>query len=253
MEAVEKFLKHRGRIERIEAHPDPDDSFASRVAPTVKGVLMSKIELLLRSQLVNDALFVLLDEAGLSVFREPILPNDDTTVISDGDITVIIDFDDCHDLEMIHLHQQRGAKIVVLASEPDSLTMSDDQIAPLSGVLTYELPASAFVQSLRLIGSGERVFPRHLALGVSSPAPSPGTKPQSDGVRLSPREREVLSNVVEGHSNKVVAWRLGMAEATVKVHLKSVLRKIKVDNRTQAAVWALANLPELNATPRGFV
>jgi two-component system nitrate/nitrite response regulator NarL len=44
-----------------------------------------------------------------------------------------------------------------------------------------------------------------------------------------------------------------MTEATVKVHLKSVLRKIRVENRTQAAIWALANLPELGDTPRGSV
>jgi two-component system nitrate/nitrite response regulator NarL len=63
----------------------------------------------------------------------------------------------------------------------------------------------------------------------------------------------VLLQVVEGHPNKVIAWHLGMAEATVKVHLKNVLRKIKVDNRTQAAIWALANMPELKPTPPGFV
>jgi DNA-binding CsgD family transcriptional regulator len=39
----------------------------------------------------------------------------------------------------------------------------------------------------------------------------------------------------------------------VKVHLKSVQRKIRVENRTQAAIWALANLPELVPPPRGFV
>jgi two-component system nitrate/nitrite response regulator NarL len=54
----------------------------------------------------------------------------------------------------------------------------------------------------------------------------------------------VLSHLVDGHSNKAIARFLGMTEATVKVHLKSVLRKIRVENRTQAAIWALSNLPE---------
>jgi two-component system nitrate/nitrite response regulator NarL len=70
---------------------------------------------------------------------------------------------------------------------------------------------------------------------------------------LSPREKEILSDVVAGHSNKVIARHLEITEATVKVHLKSVLRKIRMENRTQAAIWALANLPELNTTPRSFV
>ena len=69
--------------------------------------------------------------------------------------------------------------------------------------------------------------------------------PQYGGDHLSPCERELLLQVVEGHSNKVIAWHLGVAETTVKVHLESLLRKIRVDNRTQAAVWAFANLPEV--------
>jgi len=46
---------------------------------------------------------------------------------------------------------------------------------------------------------------------------------------------------------------LGITEATVKVHLKSLLRKIGVDNRTQAAIWVLSNPAELTHIPRGFV
>ncbi len=48
-------------------------------------------------------------------------------------------------------------------------------------------------------------------------------------------------DVLKGHANKMIARTLDIAEATVKVHLKSVLRKIRVANRTQAAIWALEN------------
>jgi two-component system nitrate/nitrite response regulator NarL len=48
-----------------------------------------------------------------------------------------------------------------------------------------------------------------------------------------------LNRLELGLPNKVIARNLDMAEATVKVHLKSVLRKIKAGNRTQAAVWAM--------------
>jgi two-component system nitrate/nitrite response regulator NarL len=64
--------------------------------------------------------------------------------------------------------------------------------------------------------------------------------------------------LVKGLSNKIIARKLDIAEATVKVHMKSVLRKIRVANRTQAAIWALENgygagdrhpeLPRLEAT-----
>jgi two-component system nitrate/nitrite response regulator NarL len=56
---------------------------------------------------------------------------------------------------------------------------------------------------------------------------------------LSSRELQILGCLVEGASNKVIANQLAITEATVKVHLKSILRKINASNRTQAAIWAL--------------
>jgi DNA-binding CsgD family transcriptional regulator len=63
----------------------------------------------------------------------------------------------------------------------------------------------------------------------------------------------MLSHVLEARSNAVIARHLGMTEADAKIQLQNLLRKIGVDNRTQAVIWALANLPELSETPRGFV
>jgi two-component system nitrate/nitrite response regulator NarL len=58
---------------------------------------------------------------------------------------------------------------------------------------------------------------------------------------LSEREDQVLRDLVKGLPNKMIARKRDMAEATVKVHLKSILRKIRMANRTQAAIWALEN------------
>jgi two-component system, NarL family, nitrate/nitrite response regulator NarL len=58
---------------------------------------------------------------------------------------------------------------------------------------------------------------------------------------LSEREVRILDGLVKGHANKVIARACDITEATVKVHMKSILRKIRVDNRTQAAIWAMAN------------
>jgi two-component system nitrate/nitrite response regulator NarL len=201
------------------------------------------IEILLRSRLVKDALWSVLMEAEFSVFLEP--------GQHDNDTIVVIDFEDCKDPEFVRLHQSHGAKLVALATEADSRELELDDMAPLSGVLTYDLSVDDFVRSLRLICSGERVFPRDL--GRRPEASSAGDEPRSGGVRLSPREQEMLSHLLSGHSNKLIARELGITEATVKVHLKSVLRKIRVQNRTQAAIWTLSNLPGLDTAPRGFV
>jgi two-component system nitrate/nitrite response regulator NarL len=65
-------------------------------------------------------------------------------------------------------------------------------------------------------------------------SPSPPNSP-----RLSERETQILDGLVQGHANKIIARKCEITEATVKVHMKSILRKIQVANRTQAAVWAL--------------
>ncbi|HEU5016509.1 MAG TPA: response regulator transcription factor [Pseudolabrys sp.] len=62
-----------------------------------------------------------------------------------------------------------------------------------------------------------------------------------NGPKLSDRERQILEGLIKGHPNKVIARTCQITESTVKVHLKSILRKIQVGNRTQAAVWAMEN------------
>jgi two-component system nitrate/nitrite response regulator NarL len=59
---------------------------------------------------------------------------------------------------------------------------------------------------------------------------------------LSSREAEILSSLMEGTPNKLIARKLHVTEATVKVHVKAVLRKIGAANRTQAAMWAKGHL-----------
>lgn len=59
-------------------------------------------------------------------------------------------------------------------------------------------------------------------------------------VPLSPREMEILEQVTRGMSNKEIAFQLGISHQTVKNHMTSILRKLRVDDRTQAAVYALS-------------
>jgi two-component system nitrate/nitrite response regulator NarL len=69
---------------------------------------------------------------------------------------------------------------------------------------------------------------------------------------LSEREAQILDSLVKGHANKVIARTCDITEATVKSHMKSILRKIRVANRTQAAIWALEHgypAEEIKALP----
>jgi two-component system nitrate/nitrite response regulator NarL len=64
----------------------------------------------------------------------------------------------------------------------------------------------------------------------------PGGTVVSD--KFSSREVEILDCLTRGDANKLIARKFDVAEATVKVHIKAILRKIRVANRTQAAIWA---------------
>jgi two-component system, NarL family, nitrate/nitrite response regulator NarL len=108
------------------------------------------------------------------------------------------------------------------------------------GVLPNTISAAALNLVLQLLLAGENLIamPAGVSGGlrpVSEATPGIVCEPRTP---LSPREDEVLELLKEGSPNKAIARKLDMAEATVKVHIKSLLRKIDVGNRTQAAIWA---------------
>ncbi|WP_207485955.1 LuxR C-terminal-related transcriptional regulator [Arenibaculum pallidiluteum] len=135
-----------------------------------------------------------------------------------------------------------GARVVVLTATVDPQAMVSAIQAGVDGCLVKDISPDALQQSLRLVMMGEKVFPTHLAaLLVSGRVQGGELAVPASRKGLSPREAEILRCLVNGDSNKMIANRLGITEATVKVHLKSLLRKISASNRTQAAIWALNN------------
>ena len=59
--------------------------------------------------------------------------------------------------------------------------------------------------------------------------------------QFSSREKVILRCIIEGDSNKCIAHKIDIAESTVKVHVRTIFRKIRVQNRTQAAIWGRNN------------
>ena len=96
---------------------------------------------------------------------------------------------------------------------------------------------------------GQQVFPTQAALklignrglGLSHAGDSASAPRSTRTSRVSGREGEILHSLLAGNSNKQIARQLGISEATVKVHIKSVMNKTQSRNRTQAAMWGLAN------------
>ena len=133
-------------------------------------------------------------------------------------------------------------RIVVLADALSTHRLSEALNAGVDGYLTKDIASESLMQSLKLVMMGEKVFPTHLAAMLISgqgSGPEPHVPVSRKG--LSPREVQILRCLLSGNSNKMIANHLNITEATVKVHLKSLLRKINASNRTQAAIWAMNN------------
>ena len=150
-------------------------------------------------------------------------------------------------MDLITWSKTSFCRIVILANEAELLEMSGDHVALADGILTHELSVDAVVRSLHLVCAGERVISRDLLPIIARGPPPSRSNNEAAWRKLTPREEEVLLDLVKGHANKVIARNLGMMEATVKVHIQHLLRKINAQNRTQAVVWALANLPDRDA------
>ena len=114
------------------------------------------------------------------------------------------------------------------------------------GYILNDISAEALMRSIDLVMLGEKIFPTAM-VDIISRTRQPWEKrrrsmqPESNS-GLSKREIQVLNCLVNGDSNKVIANNLSITDATVKVHLKAILRKLSVSNRTQAALWAVNNI-----------
>jgi two-component system, NarL family, nitrate/nitrite response regulator NarL len=127
-----------------------------------------------------------------------------------------------------------------------------------AGVDGFCLGASApdvLIKSLELVMLGETVLPSEVLRSILHGSLQRPEQPRHDhaaqdpkpsdlmGCKLSAKETQVLSYLCDGSSNKIIAHKLDITEATVKVHVKAILRKIGASNRTQAAMWASQRLP----------
>ena len=143
--------------------------------------------------------------------------------------------------------EQPGARVVVLTSFAETERVQQALAAGAIGYLLKDCEPDELMAGVRAAAQGfapldARVTRALLpAAGPSASAPAPTPAPEV----LSGRETEVLALVAKGLANKQVARALGISEHTVKVHLNNIYRRIGVNDRTSAALWARDHLPQV--------
>ncbi|MGF7151094.1 two-component system nitrate/nitrite response regulator NarL [Sphingomonas zeicaulis] len=128
------------------------------------------------------------------------------------------------------------AKIVVMGSSSDPQHISKIFKAGAAGYVSGNSAFRALRSQLDLVALGERVYPAALIEHVSRDIPA--KPPHDPWPGLTTRERSVLDGLILGLPNKSISRRLEVSEATVKLALKTLFRKMQARNRTHAAVLA---------------
>jgi two-component system nitrate/nitrite response regulator NarL len=138
--------------------------------------------------------------------------------------------------------------IIVLSRDTSQEMLNLARDSGARGFLPNDVSPTALQILLQLALLGENIFagPHNMKPKLGSTAGAGMSIEHGLKVPLSLKEEEILECLKSGLPNKAIARSLNIAEATVKVHLKSVLKKINAKNRTQAAVWALNPRSEIN-------
>jgi two-component system nitrate/nitrite response regulator NarL len=162
-------------------------------------------------------------------------------------------------LEQITLLRNRNpdVRIAIVADHCRMDELTSAFRAGANGYFVDVVTGDRFIRALELVMMGETIFPpAFLSSVLDANRPhlvEAAANDQDDDQPMlvategaaaplfSPREQLVLRCIIEGDANKCIARKLDIAEATVKVHVKSILRKIRVQNRTQAAIWGVNN------------
>ena len=214
---------------------------------------------------------VLLREGLVSILRDADFRVPDATcLVSDADMSlckqlpilmiVAAGSDQSATVEQIKLFKDNGTNgsIVVVA---DRFRLNDVISAFHQGAKAYflrDVRPAAFIQYLELVMMGEKIVPPEILLFILNQPNNYQQEPKiinssiamntrnnhvdgNNRPNLSNREKIILQCLITGDSNKTIARKINIAEATVKVHIKAILCKVRVKNRTQAAIWAMRN------------
>ena len=123
-----------------------------------------------------------------------------------------------------------GAKMIALTTYGGDEDIRRALAAGVQAYLTKDVLHDELLKAIRAVNGGQTYLPAAVAASLAAQLPRPD---------LSAREVQVLALIVRGLANKQIAFTLGIAEHTVKNHVKNILSKLGVQDRTQAATAAI--------------
>ena len=135
-----------------------------------------------------------------------------------------------------------ATRVLMLTVSEDGADLMAALRGGASGYLLKNIDGEFLTDSIRRAARGESVVSAELTGKLVDGVRESAAAPAAGGLQaLSPRERDIVGHIAAGASNKEIARALGVAESTVKIHVRHVMRKLKLSGRVQIAVFAAGN------------
>ena len=143
-------------------------------------------------------------------------------------------------IEALRLLRSAGnqARVLIVTSFTEQRTVVPALRAGAAGYVYKDIDPVALADAIRSVHAGHVLLQPEVAGALLSQEQTPGT---GRGNQLTEREREVLTLIADGRSNREIARALVLSEKTVKTHVSNILMKLDLADRTQAALWAVRN------------
>jgi two-component system nitrate/nitrite response regulator NarL len=137
------------------------------------------------------------------------------------------------------LDESPDTKVVAVTALDDARTVKEALRSGFHGYLMKETPVERFIASVLAVASGQVVVPHRVAAGVAGVRTSGERQAAMLAEQLTSRELDVLELIAEGVDSQMVAQRLGISPNTVRTHVQSILSKLQVHSRLEAATFAV--------------
>lgn len=148
----------------------------------------------------------------------------------------------CLDVAANVRREMPDAHVIVMDLLPVHEEISQFVHVGVAGFILKDATFEDFVATIRSVAHGERVLPPRMTgtlfSQIARVAVQRGREAALEAVQMTPREREVISLIADGMSNKEIAQKLNVATHTVKSHVRNVMEKLALHTRLQIAAYA---------------
>lgn len=196
--------------------------------------------------LFRDGIVSLLDAAGFEVVGEA---SDGITAINEAKslepelVLLDINMPEMSGLDVLKEIKSAmpDVRVVMLTASDDDTLITDAVKSGADGYLLKHLNASDFIELLEGLKRGEPAITSKTTSLLMKQIAEIKESPPKQTTPLTEREVEIVYLLAEGLSNKSIAERLSLSENTIKYHLKKMLQKLNVQNRTEVVTYAIRN------------